>query len=158
MVPIKEVTFERTYDAPANAVWAAWTSPEQLKVWWGPDNVIIRECEVDLKVGGRFYIVMEADESMGEYKGTRWPMEAKFTTVEPNSRLVYSAKAWTEGAEERTQIDQITELNMSEANGKTTINLKATINKLGVDAKMAAEGMEYGFSQQFDKLVKFLQK
>jgi uncharacterized protein YndB with AHSA1/START domain len=158
MTPIKEVTFERTYDTPIATMWQAWTSPEQLKAWWGPDNVIIPECEVDLKVGGRFYIVMQADESMGKYTGTRWPMEATFTTVEPNSHLAYSAQAWTEGAKETTLIDQVTELRMSEENGKTIIHLKATINKIGPDAGMAVEGMEYGFNQQLAKLVKFLQK
>ncbi|HSX36579.1 MAG TPA: SRPBCC domain-containing protein, partial [Patescibacteria group bacterium] len=82
MEPVKEVTFERTYDAPIQKVWQAWTSPDILKKWWGPNDVSIPECEVDLKVGGKLYIVMEAGEAMGEYKGTRWPMEATFTVVD----------------------------------------------------------------------------
>jgi uncharacterized protein YndB with AHSA1/START domain len=95
MAEVKEVTFDRTFDVPADKVWQAWTDPEQLKRWWGPDNVSIPECEIDLRVGGRLYMVMEATEAMGEYKGTRWPMEAKFTVVEPNTKLAYEAKAWT---------------------------------------------------------------
>ncbi|HEU5114471.1 MAG TPA: SRPBCC domain-containing protein, partial [Candidatus Paceibacterota bacterium] len=70
MKPIKEVTFERTYDVPKEKVWQAWTDPKTIKEWWGPDNVTIPECEVDLRVGGRIYIVMEAGEAMGPYKGT----------------------------------------------------------------------------------------
>lgn len=31
MEPIKEVNFERVYDAPIDQVWEAWTNPEQLK-------------------------------------------------------------------------------------------------------------------------------
>jgi uncharacterized protein YndB with AHSA1/START domain len=158
MKPIKEIQFERTYDASVDSVWKAWTEPEQLKEWWGPDNVSIPECEVDLRVGGRIYIVMEAGETMGLYKGTRWPMEGKYTVVEKNSRLAYEVKAWTEGQEETSKIDQITELTLSYENGKTKIKLKATINKTGPDAKMAVEGMEYGFNQQFDKLNNFLGK
>jgi len=152
----KEVTFERTYDAPAEKVWRAWTDPEQLKRWWGPDNVTIPECEVDLRVGGRFYIVMEAGEGMGEFKGTRWPMEAKFTAVEPNSRLIYAAKAWTEGDEEGTALEQVQELSLAEQDGKTKLYLKATLNKVGPKAGMAAEGMKYGYGQQLDKLDKYL--
>ncbi len=71
-------------------VWQAWTNPEKLKQWWGPDNVIIPECEVDLRVGGTFYIVMEAGEAMGPYKCTKWPMTATFTVVEPNMKLAYT--------------------------------------------------------------------
>lgn len=152
----KEVVFERTYDAPVEKVWQAWTNPEELKKWWGPNNVTIPECEIDLEVGGRFYIVMEADKSMGEYAGTRWPMEAKFTVVEPDSKLVYAAKAYTEGDEEATMIDQTQEITFSEENGKTKMILKVTVNSVGPKAGAAIEGMKYGFSQQFDKLEKYL--
>ncbi|MEJ0021858.1 MAG: SRPBCC domain-containing protein [Candidatus Doudnabacteria bacterium] len=159
MAPIKEVAFERTYDAPVEQVWQAWTKPEMLKQWWGPDNVVIPECEVDLRVGGRFFIVMEAGEGMGEYKGTKWPMEAEFTVVEPKSKLSYNGKAWVgEVQNEETEIDQTTELTLTEENGKTKIKLKATINKSGPNAQMAVEGMKYGFDQQLNKLNNFLAK
>jgi uncharacterized protein YndB with AHSA1/START domain len=158
MAPIKEVEFERTYDALLETVWQAWTNPEMLKAWWGPNDVTIPECEVDVRVGGRIYLVMEATEAMGEYKGTRWPMEGVYTVVEENSKLSYEAKAWTEGAEATTEIDQVSELVLTEENGKTKLKLKATINKIGSDAKMAVEGMKWGYEQQFDKLSKFLEK
>jgi uncharacterized protein YndB with AHSA1/START domain len=154
----KIVDFERTYNAPVDKVWQAWTDAEQLKKWWGPDNVTIPECELDLRVGGRLYIVMEATEAMGEYKGTRWPMEGKFTEIEPNSKLTYEAKAWTEGDEEGTTLEQVQEITFAEENGKTKMRLKVTLNKIGPKAGMAVEGMKWGFGQQFDKLDKFLQK
>jgi hypothetical protein len=74
------------------------------------------------------------------------------------SKLSYAGKAWTEGQEETTQIDQVSELTLSEQNGKTKLKLKATINKIGPDAKMAVEGMQMGFTQQLAKLDKFLGK
>jgi uncharacterized protein YndB with AHSA1/START domain len=158
MAEPKVVDFERTYDAPVDKVWQAWTDAEQLKKWWGPDNVTIPECELDLRVGGRLYIVMEATEAMGEFKGTRWPMEGKFTEIEPNSKLTYEAKAWTEGDEEGTTLEQVQEITFAEENGKTKMKLKVTLNKIGSKAGMAVEGMKWGFGQQFDKLDKFLQK
>ncbi|HET9721555.1 MAG TPA: SRPBCC domain-containing protein [Candidatus Saccharimonadales bacterium] len=156
MTPIKEVEFERTYDAPVEKVWQAWTDPEELKQWWGPDNVTIPECEVELEVGGRFYIVMQATEAMGEYAGTRWPLEGRITELEPNKKLVYSANAWTEGDIEGTTLDQVQEITFAEDNGKTKMKLKVTLNKIGPKAGMAVEGMKWGFTQQFDKLDKYL--
>lgn len=156
MEPIKEVTFERIYDASPETVWQAWTDPAMLKQWWGPDNVTIPECEVDLRVGGRFYIVMEAGEAMGPYKGTKWPMLAEFTVVEPNAKLSYASQAWTEGQKEETMIDQTTEISLMGENGKTTVKVRAAIYKTGPKAKMAVEGMQYGFTQQLDKLTGFL--
>ncbi len=153
----KEITLMRTVNAPLERVWKAWTDPEELKQWWGPENVSIPECKVDLKVGGSFYIVMEAGEGMGPYKGTRWPMEAEYTVVEPNAKLFYKANAWTEGtSKEDTLVDQATEITFTEEDGKTNITVKATIFKTGPKAKMAAEGMEYGFNQQLDKLTSYL--
>ncbi|MEO6536658.1 MAG: SRPBCC domain-containing protein [Candidatus Paceibacterota bacterium] len=154
----KEITITREYNASLEQVWKAWTEPELLKQWWGPDNVSIPECEVDLKVGGKFHIVMEAGEAMGPYAGTKWPMLALFTEIEPNTRLAYSAKAWTEGMEDTTQIEQTTEISLSEKDGKTTVQVKAAISKTGPDAGMAVQGMEQGFNQQLDKLTGFLEK
>ena len=156
MAPVKEVVFERTVDAPLETVWKAWTDPKMLKKWWGPNDVKIPECEVDLRVGGKIHIVMEAGEAMGQYKGTRWPMDGKFTVVAPKSKLSYKAKAWTEGQEDTTEIDQVTELALTDEHGKTKLKLKATINKTGPNAGMAVQGMQMGFNQQLDKLDKFL--
>ena len=156
MKPIKEIELEKVYSAPLEKVWKAWTDPKMIKKWWGPDNVTAPECEIDLHVGGRIYIVMEAGEGMGEYKGLRWPMLGKFTIVEPNSKLSYTANAWTEGQKEETMIDQRTDVVMTEVGGKTIVNVRAAIYKTGPKAGMAAEGMEYGFTQQLEKLKKFL--
>ena len=153
----KELILERVYDAPVELVWKVWTDSKLLKQWWGPDNVTIPECEVDLRVGGKFYIVMEAGEVMGPYKGTKWPMLAEFTEVVPNVKLSYNAKAWTEGAKkEETTIDQTTEITFTEEDGKTKLRVKAVINNPATAPKMAVEGMQGGFTQQLDKLNTFL--
>ncbi len=156
MKPIKEVVLERSYDASPETVWKAWTHPEMLKQWWGPKNVTIPECEVDLKVGGKFYIVMEAGEAMGPYKGTKWPMTAEFREVAPNAKLSYEAQAWTEGDKDATTIDQTTEITFTPENGKTKVTVKAAIHKTGPKAGMAVEGMQYGFTEQLEKLNDFL--
>ncbi len=155
---MKEVVLEKTYDASPETVWHAWTDPNMLKQWWGPNDVTIPECEVDLCVGGKFYIVMEAGEAMGPYKGTKWPMRAEFTAVEPRTKLAYSAQAWTEGQNEETMIDQTTEITFTEEGGKTKVRVVATVHKIGPAAGMAIQGMQAGFTQQLDKLAAFLAK
>jgi uncharacterized protein YndB with AHSA1/START domain len=158
MTPIKEIEFERTYDASIEVVWKAWTDPEILKQWWGPNDVSIPECRIDLRLGGEIYLVMKAGESMGSLKGTRWPMKGNFTSVDSNSNLAYTSQAWTEGDQEATQIDQINQINLTETNGKTTVKVKVTINKTGPKAEMAVEGLQWGYNQQLDKLNDFLAK
>jgi uncharacterized protein YndB with AHSA1/START domain len=152
----KELTFERTYAAPIGAVWDAWTRPEQLRQWWGPEKTTIDECEVDLQVGGRIHIVMVAGEGMGKYQGTRWPLEGTFTHVEPRRRLAYEARSWTEGERDTTTIEHVNVLELTEEGDKTVVDFRVTINAIGSGAKMAAFGMKWGYKAQLDELEAFL--
>lgn len=152
----RELRFERAYVAPIEAVWRAWTQPELLRQWWGPQKTTVPECEVDLRVGGRIYIVMEAGEGMGKYQGTRWPLEGTFTHIESQRRLVYQARSWTEGEQDTTTIEHVNELELSGDGDNTVVKLRITIHKIGPKAKMAAFGMKWGYKAQLDKLETFL--
>jgi hypothetical protein len=113
---------------------------------------MVAECEIDLSVGGRIYVVTEATEAMGKYQGTRWPMSGTFTLIEENSRLTFDAHSWTEGEEETTTIHHANDLTLSEEDGATTMKLHVAITQIGSKAKMAAFGMKWGYKQQFDHL------
>ena len=146
-------TFERTYAAPIADVWRAWTEPELLRQWWGPEKTTIEECEVDLRVGGRIRIVMVAGEAMGKYAGTRWPLEGAFTRIEEPHRLAYEATSWTEG-EEGATIEHLNEVELSQQGEHTVVNLRIDVTEIGsgVKARLAAYGMKWGYDAQLDKL------
>lgn len=85
------IRIERTYAAPAKAVFEAWTSAEMLRRWYPPgadwDTPV---AEVDLRVGGRLRIVMrspigEEFGGGGEYRETdrtsaRAPSSSRLTS------------------------------------------------------------------------------
>lgn len=152
----KEMTFERTYDAPLETVWRAWTEPELLRQWWGPDKTSVPDCEVDLRVGGAISIVMEAGSEMGKYAGTRWPMIGTFTCVDDHVRLTYDARSWTDGEEATTTIVHTNDVTFSAQGRSTAVRLDVTITEIGSKAKMAAFGMKWGYKQQLDKLERLL--
>jgi uncharacterized protein YndB with AHSA1/START domain len=149
----QEHAFERTYAAPIADVWRAWTEPELLRQWWGPKRTTIEECEVDLRVGGRIRVVMEAGEEMGKYAGTRWPMQGTFTRVEQPHRLTYEATSWTEG-EEGATIEHVNEVELAAQGDHTVVNLRIHVTEIGsgVKARLAAYGMKWGYDNQLDKL------
>jgi uncharacterized protein YndB with AHSA1/START domain len=149
----QEHIFERTYAAPVADVWRAWTQPELLRQWWGPEKTTIPECEVDLRVGGRIRIVMEAGEGMGKYAGTRWPLEGTFTRIEEPHRLAYEATSWTEG-EEGATIQHVNEVELSAQGEHTVVDLRIRVIEIGsgVKARLAAYGMKWGYAAQLDKL------
>jgi uncharacterized protein YndB with AHSA1/START domain len=74
----------RTFNAPRERVFAAWTQPEKLQQWSAP-GAMMGKAEVDLKVGGRYKITM-TDPTSG---GSR-VVGGEYRVVDPPSRLVYS--------------------------------------------------------------------
>ena len=47
-----ELVITRVFDAPRELVWNAWTEPERVKRWWGPQSFTAPFCRIDLRVGG----------------------------------------------------------------------------------------------------------
>lgn len=152
----KQIAFDRTYDAPPARVWKAWTDPDLLRQWWGPENTLITDCDIDLRVGGTIRVVMEAGEGMGKYKGTRWPMEGSFTSIEPETLLSYDARSWTDGQQETTTIEHTNRITFSPVGDATQVRLTIDITNIGPKAKMAAFGMKWGYKAQLDKLTDVL--
>ncbi|MCM0621679.1 SRPBCC family protein [Nocardioides bruguierae] len=148
----KTFTLERTYGAAPAAVWRAWTEPDLLARWWGPEKTLVPECRVDCRVGGEIAIVMEAGPGMGKYAGTRWPMVGTFTEVDEPQRLVWSAESWTDGTREDTLIEHVNTVTMTEQDGGTHVRLDVVISSIGPKARMAAFGMKWGYKSQLGRL------
>lgn len=68
-----KITIEKTIAAPMEAVWKAWTTPDDIVRWnTASDDWHTTRAEVDLRVGGAFSSRMEAkDGSFGfDFAGT----------------------------------------------------------------------------------------
>jgi uncharacterized protein YndB with AHSA1/START domain len=78
-----KITVEALINAPIEAVWQAWTTPDDIKQWnAASDDWHTTSASVDLRVGGGFSSRMEAkDGSMGfDFAGT-------YTKVVPHQVL-----------------------------------------------------------------------
>ncbi len=82
----------RVLAAPRDKVFRAWTTPAELKRWAAPGAMTTAVAEVDLQVGGRYRIHMQAPD------GTVHQVTGVYQAVEPPRRLVYTW-AWETGAE-----------------------------------------------------------
>jgi len=58
--PTRELTLIRIFDAPRDLVFEAWTNPQHLAKWWGPDGFTNPRCEFDARPGGKIHIDMQA--------------------------------------------------------------------------------------------------
>ena len=54
----RTLTLERTFNAPIELVWEAWTESEHIARWWGPKGMKTNVIEHDFKEGGKWKYVM----------------------------------------------------------------------------------------------------
>jgi uncharacterized protein YndB with AHSA1/START domain len=64
-----EVLITRIFDAPREEVFAAWTDPDRVAAWFGPDGFDTprEKVRIDLRVGGRYELTMVRRDGGGEY-------------------------------------------------------------------------------------------
>src|SRR5688572_26137785 len=65
--PLVEIT--RKFAVPVERVWRAWTTPELVKQWWGPENYSCPYCKMDVREGGKSLLAMEAPDGKITYSG-----------------------------------------------------------------------------------------
>jgi uncharacterized protein YndB with AHSA1/START domain len=134
------VRIERTFDAPAEAVFDAWTRPEVMRRWWhaGPDWET-PEAEVDLRVGGKVRVVMRARD------GSEVEAQGEYTLIERPRRLEMT---WT-FSDDPSGTQQLIELAFSESEGSTTVNS-------GIATDERRDAQDYGWHGCFDELGRAL--
>jgi uncharacterized protein YndB with AHSA1/START domain len=107
------IEITRIFEAPREAVWRAWTRPEELVRWWGkrgwtaqPDTVVM-----DVRPGGTFRVVTVHDED-----GREMVNEGVYEHVVELERLTFgeSTVTFTDLGDGRTRMDFRTAARMDE--------------------------------------------
>jgi uncharacterized protein YndB with AHSA1/START domain len=108
------LSLTRTFNAPRSIVFNAWTKPEHLVRWWGPQGCTIPQCDMDVKEGGNWSTTMRHennDESV---------VAGKYIEISEPDRLVFSW-AWQD-VEGHIGHETTVTVEFEEQNGQTTIN------------------------------------
>jgi uncharacterized protein YndB with AHSA1/START domain len=107
----RTLQIERTFQAPAAAVFDAFTSEEVLRRWWYTQRGWeTTEAEVDLRVGGVVRVVFRDPDKGVDYAGS-----GRYTEIDRPNRLAFT---WIwDGHTRRTLI----EIDFEEADGATTV-------------------------------------
>ncbi len=136
------VRIERTFGAPAEDVFDAWTSAEVMRRWFrpGPDWDTAR-AEVDLREGGKVRVVMR------RLDGTEAGAEGEYTLIDRPRRLVMT---WT--FDDDASNEQLIELSFSEAGGSTRVLM---INS-GISTDHRRDSQDRGWRACLDELGRSL--
>jgi uncharacterized protein YndB with AHSA1/START domain len=139
------LVIERTFDAPADDVFEAWTSEEVLRRWFhGEPEWETPTAEVDLRVGGSLRLVMR-DPKAGEDHGA----SGEYMVVDPPRRLAFTWK-WDDQDSER----QLIELEFTESGGATTVRMTSH----GIATEERVDSHREGWAICFDNLDRVLSR
>jgi uncharacterized protein YndB with AHSA1/START domain len=133
---------QRTFQAPAQRVFDAWTSEEVLRRWWHAEHDWeTTEASVDLRLGGEVRVVMRDPHGDVEYGGG-----GRYTEIDPPRRLAFT---WFwDGNEKR----QLIEIEFEEVEGVTTVRF----THRDLWDEQAVRSHEDGWGKCFDNLERVL--
>ncbi len=139
------IVIERELDAPRDLVWRAWTDPDEVTKWWGPEGFTTprAKIEFDLRPGGRCLLTMVGPD------GQEYPSDGHFGIVEPPQRLSFG--------------EETTDHPMIES-GETTVEFidigenrtKVVVTSRMICAEELLDMARSGWGSQLDKLVALL--
>ncbi len=135
-----EILITRSFDAPAELIFKALTTPDLVKRWWGFETSEWLVCDIDLRVGGEWrYAIRESDMEVGfhgEYREIGAPHRIVSTEI-------------FEGFPDAGSVNTVT---LDEVDGVTTMSTLVQHELPEHRDGQLASGMEGGMQISFDRL------
>lgn len=162
----EDLVISRTFAAPRDLVWKAWTEPECLAQWWGPKGCSIRVAKLDVRPGGMFHYAMQFNpghDIWGRFV---------YREIESPERLVFVVSfSDATGGITRAPFPQLGDswpleilntLTLTEQGGETTLTLRGSPINATEEERKAFVGMlgsmQQGWGGTLDKLAEHLAK
>ena len=141
------IAINRIYDAPLQAVWEAWATPEQISQWWGPRGFTLTVHDRDLRSGGHWHYTMHGPD------GTDFENTTQYLDVVPMERLVYDHG----GHKDRPPLFRVT-VQFNELQGLTEMTMEMAFASAEIAHEMKGHIRQAGGETTWDRLGEFLVK
>lgn len=160
VVKDREFTITRSFNAPRDLVWKAWSEPQRLAQWWGPKGCKLEVRTLEFKPGGIFHYGMHMGQGM-------WWGRFVYREIEKPERIVFVSSFSDEvGGITRAPfsatwpLEVLNNLTLTEENGKTSVSLRGGPINPTAEERAFYEGMfesmQQGFGGTFDQLDAYL--
>jgi uncharacterized protein YndB with AHSA1/START domain len=124
--PACEIVTTRVFNYPQQLVYQAWTTPDHLKNWWGPNGFTNTFHTFDLRVGGRWTFTMHGPDK-GNYSN-----DCTFVVIREPALLVW---------------DRIS---------KPLFQVEVIFNKISDNETQVIFKQKFGTAEECSKLRKFV--
>jgi uncharacterized protein YndB with AHSA1/START domain len=159
----QDFVITRTFDAPRERVWRAWTEREQLVRWFGPKGSTISHAALDLRPGGTFHYAMRSPD--GREMWGKWTFRE---IVAPKKLVLISSFSDAQGGITPAPmianwpLETLSTTTFEEHAGKTTITLRwSPLNATASECQTFAgmhDSMRQGWGGTFEQLASYLAK
>ena len=141
-----EILITRAFDAPADLVFAAYTTPDLVKRWWGFETSEWLVCEIDLRVGGTWRFVVREPDGFevgfhGEYREIDAPRRLVSTEVYEGAPVPDPDSAGT-----------LNVVTLDDVEGVTTLTVLVQCPDQVTRDAIIESGMESGLQVSYDRL------
>lgn len=140
-----KLKIERVFNASADRLFDAWTVPEQISAWFGPEHFEVVETEVDFRVQGRYSIVIQSpDDKRIKHYG-------EYLEIKPPSLLVFTWVLSNQDCQGSEGQDATTLVTLAfESLSPTTTQL--TLEHEQLPDRAAYEGHQFGWESSLNSL------
>ena len=152
----KTIHISREFDANLELVWQAWTTPELLDQWWGPQPWRAETKTMDFRVGGFWLYAMVSPEGEKHYARTN------FISIVKEKSFASKGGFSDENGELNLAFPQnLWENNFIPEDNKVRVDMLLTYDSLADLEKEIEMGFKEGMTvdfQQLDELLSTLKK
>jgi uncharacterized protein YndB with AHSA1/START domain len=142
-----DLTYERTFDAPRDLVWKAFTDPTIVPRWWGPHTSSTTVVEMDVRPGGAWrYDSRAPDRDVVTFYG-------EYLEVTPPERIRWTFMFDIDGVGPQGGPETFV---FVEHDGRTTVTATSHMGTSEVIDAALATGMTKGAIETWDRLAKLL--
>jgi uncharacterized protein YndB with AHSA1/START domain len=140
----------RTIKSSPQAVWDAWTKPDQFKQWYMPAPFSVASCEFDVTPGGKLSVDTE------DPNGAIMPLIGEFKVVDEPTKLVMTNSPLDANGSKLFEI--LHTILITEVDGYTILDITSEVLSDGPHAEQFLSGMEAGLNQAIDQLTVLVTK
>ena len=159
--PSPPFILSRTFDAPRDLIWKAWTEREQLMHWFGPKGFVMEFAKLDFRPGGMFLYKLKSPDGQQIWgKFSYREIHAPDRLVWVNSFSDENANVTRHYLRETWPLELLTTVTFEENAGKTTVTVHwrpmspTEIERQTFDSNH--DSMRMGWGGTFDQLQEYL--
>jgi PhnB protein len=148
----KKLTVVRTFDAPLDQVWKAWTTSEILDIWWAPKPYKAQTKLMDFSEGGQWIYLMAGPTGDGTW------CRVDYNTIIPHKSITTSVMFCDEDGNKNLDFPVMYwKKEFSQAGDTTTVNIEITFDKIADMEAIIQMGFQEGFTAAIGNLDEYLE-